>query len=442
MARAAGNGETDTVPVLQLVSEYDRSSSGAFQRGWPQAVKSHDGHLWFAAPNGLCVVDPHDFHLTFQASDVEVGPILVNGQPISFANISESAGVGTPRALRFPSNLRSLEIEFTVASLNWPDRVKFQHRLDNFDTDWVEGGAERRVRYSGLPFGEYSFRVRAMNPDGTWGRENAALAFTLPPPLWRSPTVIATVALLAAVSIAGIVRLISHRRLRLKLAQLGHQQAMERERMRIARDMHDDIGSKLSRVSYLSELALQDEIPSRQNVRSIAKTIRDLLQALDEIVWAVDPQNDTLENLAAYLGHYATEYLQNTSIEFELNIPPDLPVHPLTAETRHNLFLAFEEAIGNALKHSGATRLRVDMNQNNGRFEICIRDNGHGFDSLGPSTRPEAGPGLPNKRGNGLNNMRQRLAGIGGEARIESQPGQGTTVSFSLPVEANVKGNI
>jgi len=212
--------------------------------------------------------------------------------------------------------------------------------------------------------------------------------------------------------------------------------------MRIARDMHDDIGSKLSRVSYLSELALQDEIPSRQNVRSIAKTIRDLLQALDEIVWAVDPQNDTLENLAAYLGHYATEYLQNTSIEFELNIPPDLPVYPLTAETRHNLFLAFEEAVGNALKHSGATRLRVDMNQRNGNFEICVQDNGLGFDPVGPSAKLAAGSGLQNKRGNGLDNMRQRLASIGGEARVESRPGQGTTVSFSLPVEANGKGNI
>jgi ligand-binding sensor domain-containing protein/signal transduction histidine kinase len=443
MARPPGNSDTDAVPALQLVSEYDRSSSGAYQRGWPQAVKASDGRLWFTAPSGLCVVDPHDFHLAFQASDVEVGPILVNGRPISFAKASDGSGVGTARkAVRFPSNLRTLEIEFTVASLNWPERVQFQHRLDSFDTDWVEGGAERRVRYSGLPFGEYRFRVRAMNPDGTWGRENAALAFAFPAPLWRSPSVVAGAALLATTGVAGIVRLISHRRLRLKLAQLGQQQAMERERMRIARDMHDEIGSKLSRVSYLSELALQDETPSRQNLRSIAKTIRDLLQALDEIVWAVDPQNDTLENLAAYLGHYCTEYLQNTSIECELNIPPDLPVKPLTAETRHNLFLAFEEAVGNALKHSGATRLRVDMNQRNGHFEICIQDNGHGFDALRQSTKREAGPGLQNKRGNGLNNMRQRLASIGGEARIESRPGQGTTVSFSLPVETSGKGNI
>jgi signal transduction histidine kinase len=313
--------------------------------------------------------------------------------------------------------------------------------LDPFDSDWVDGGAERRVRYSGLPFGQYQFRVRALNLDGAWGPENAVLAFSLPPPVWRLPAVLGLEALLAATAVAGSARLISHRRLRLKLAQLGQQQAMERERMRIARDMHDDLGSKLTRISYLSELALQDEVSPRKNLRDISQSIRDVLQTVDEIVWAVDPQNDTLENLAAYLGHYATEYLQNTSIECELNIAPNLPVHPLTAEARHNLFLAFKEGIGNALKHSAATRLRVDLSQKNGRFEICIQDNGRGFGCPPNPAPPRPAAGAPAKRGHGLANMRLRLAAVGGEARIESQPGHGTRVTLILPVKETQKDN-
>jgi ligand-binding sensor domain-containing protein/signal transduction histidine kinase len=436
MPHPAAHGPAGTLPPLQMVSEYDRASSGVARRGSPQAVKSRDGRLWFAAPNALCVVDPRDFQNTFQRLQVELGPIVVNGKLLPMANAAAKAEPGNfGSLLRLPAGLRTLEIEYTVPSLNWPERVQFQHRLDNFDADWVEGGPERRVRYSGLPLGQYRFRVRARNLDGTWGPENAALAFDLPVPLWRSPLLLGFEGLLAVSAVAGVVRLISHRRLRLKLAKLGQQQAMERERMRIARDMHDEVGSKLTRISYLSELALQDEVPSRQNLRSIAQNTRDLLQTVDEIVWAVDPQNDTLENLAAYLGHYVTEYFQNTSIECELNIAPDLPFYPLTAETRHNLFLAFEEAAGNALKHSTASRVRVDMSRKNGYFEICIQDNGRGFDS--PSGRaPSNGRNNSTvKMGHGLVNMRQRLETVGGEARIESRPGQGTSVTFRLPVK-------
>jgi ligand-binding sensor domain-containing protein/signal transduction histidine kinase len=437
-----GKHHADSLPALQLVSEYDHSSSAVSKQGWPQAVKSRDGRLWFVGANGLCVVDPRDFQTSFQPWQVELGPVLVNGRPLRVANASADADPGAPgKPLRFPASLRTLEIEFTVPSLNWPERVEFQHRMDNFDSDWVEGGPERRVRYSGLPFGQYRFRVRAMNLDGTWGRENSSLVFDLPVPLWRSPLILAVEGLVALTAVAGVVRLISHRRLRLTLAQLGHQQAMERERMRIARDMHDEVGSKLTRISYLSELALQDEVPSRQNLRSIAQTTRDLLQTVDEIVWAVDPQNDTLENLAAYLGHYATEYLQNTSIECELNIAPDLPLHPLTAETRHNLFLAFEEAVGNALKHSGATRVRVAMTRANGNFEISIQDNGRGFDSPSGVAVAKGKTSTPNNKGNGLVNMRQRLSSIGGQALIESSPGQGTSVIFSLPVNEEPTNN-
>jgi ligand-binding sensor domain-containing protein/signal transduction histidine kinase len=436
------NSAAGCFPQLQTVSQFDSSSLAIVRTGWPQAVKARDGRMWFTGPNAVYVLDPHDFHPSAAPFRVELESVMVNGQPWSFRNAFDMADRLDPdKPLEFPSHLRTLEIEFTAPSMVSPERLQFQHRLDHFDKDWVDNDTDRRVRYNGLPFGKYQFHVRAKNMDGTWGPENASLVFVLPPPFWRRPWVIAVEALLAGTIIAAAARLFFHRRLRLRLAQLGQQEAMERERMRIARDMHDEIGSRLTRISYFSELALQEETPSKESLHSIADTIRDLLQTLDEIVWAVNPQNDTLENLAAYLGYYVTEYLHNTSVECKLDIPPNLPLIPLTAETRHNIFLAFEEALSNALRHSGATCVCVDMSQSDGRFEIRVRDNGRGFDRSGDLVNggKNNSPAGRKQPGNGLVNIVQRLESVGGEANIESHPGKGTVVTLRLWTKSKPK---
>lgn len=420
------------LPRLQTVSQFDSFSLAVESAGWPQAVKARDGRMWFTGSSAIYVIDPHDFHPAAAPFQVELQSVVVNGQRWSFRNALGTADQLEPdKPLQFPSHLRTLEIEFTAPCLMSPERLQFQHRLDHFDKDWVDNDTDRRVRYNGLPFGRYQFHARAKNADGTWGPDNASLVFELPPPFWRRPSVILAESLLVIAIVSAVVRLFSHRLLRLRLAQLGQQEAMERERMRIARDMHDEIGSRLTRISYFSELALQEETPSRESIHSIADTIRDLLQTLDEIVWAVNPQNDTLENLAAYLGYYVTEYLHNTSVECKLEIPPNLPVIPLTAETRHNVFLAFEEAVSNALRHSGATRVCVNMSQSDGKFEIRIQDNGRGFDRNGEQAGTDKN-GARKKRGNGLINMAQRLESVGGETNIESARGSGTVVTFRL----------
>lgn len=431
------------LPESEIARAYEPSSLAVLSRGWPQAVKAGDGRLWFVGPHEIYVLDPRDFHAKSQSLQVELETIRVNGQPLIFRHAFGTASTAAPSVpLSLPSSLRTLEFEFTAPSLDWPEQVQFQHRLDHFDKDWVDNAGERRVRYNGLPYGQYRFHVRARKPDGMWGDE-ATLEFELPPPFWRLPLVLMAETFVAVIAVVAGARVFFHRRLRLKLARISQQEAMERERMRIARDMHDEIGSRLTRISYFSELALQDEVPSRLSLQSIAGTIRDLLKTLDEIVWAVNPQNDTLENLAEYLGHYVTEYLQNTSVSCKLNIPANLPARLLSAETRHNVFLAFEEAVGNALRHSSATSISVEMNHHEGKFVIRIHDNGRGFDPAAMAVTAPAGgaTGSPvrSRKGNGLVNMRERLAGVGGETRIDSHVGQGTTVTFSVPINTEPK---
>ncbi len=156
-----------------------------------------------------------------------------------------------------------------------------------------------------------------------------------------------------------------------------------------------------------------------------------MLHSLDEIVWAVNPQNDTLEQLASYIGQYVQEYFQMTGIKCEMDLPTRLPRHSLSSQTRHHLFLAVREACTNMLKHSAATRCKVSMACSDANLEIVISDNGSGFVRpalAGGAHDPAAGSG------NGLRNLSQRMADIGGHCAVESAPGRGTTVRFTLPL--------
>jgi signal transduction histidine kinase len=422
--------------------------------GWPRALNSPDGRFWFATIAGVVNFEPLGLEPNSAPPTVRLESVLVNGQLLVPAGARGKGTRGPPQPagwftdgaapLKLPSNLRSLDIQFTAFCFAAPEKLRFRHRLEGSDADWVDGGVERWVHYGRLPSGSYDFRVTACNAAGVWNQTGAGFAFRIPPPAWRAAWALGLYGCAVVGMVAGTARLVSYRRLRWRLARLAQEQAMQRERMRIAQDMHDEIGSKLTRISFMSELAkgqLQGQEPVAVKLDAIAHTSRDLLQSLDEIVWVVNPRNDTLEHLAAYLGHYATEYLQNTSVECELHIPRNLPHQPLSAETRHNLFLAFEEALNNALKHGRPSKVRVAMVAGPSRFEITIQDNGCGFDLAGVS--PAAafpGAARPPHGGNGLWNMRQRLVDVGGQCAITSQPGQGSTVSLSVPLNGEQQG--
>jgi signal transduction histidine kinase len=161
-----------------------------------------------------------------------------------------------------------------------------------------------------------------------------------------------------------------------------------------------------------------------------------VLQSLDEIVWAVNPQKDTLDHLICYIGQFSQEYFKRTGIECELEIPPSIPDQSLSSQSRHHLFLAVYEALANILKHSQATRAKIEMSCRNGNFTIKICDNGVGFDSA--SSQSDS---LASAAGfcNGLGNMRQRMADLGGRCTVDSKIGDGTTIQFLLYLDKNVK---
>lgn len=417
--------------------EARHSSAKTVAGGWPRALRSPEGRLWFATSGGLVSLNTSGEHVEKPAPPVYLENILVNGESLQPETQRALAPLKMRAAepVKLRPDLRSIEFRFTALNFASPEQLRFRHKLEGFEPDWVNT-SERQVRYGRLPYGEYRFRVAASHAGGVWHEVSSPFIFQVLTPLWRTPEAMGLYVLVVVGAVAGIVRLVSHRRLRLHLARLEQQQALERERVRIAQDMHDDLGSKLTKISFLSERArveLSDNAKAAGQLESIASTSRELLQTLDEIVWAVNPHNDTLEHLAAYLAQYASDYFTNTAVECDLRLPRQLPDQPVSAEARHNLFLAFEEALNNALKHSGASKVRVEMVSSPTEFEIHVADDGCGLDI---SEKTEPAPGSP-RSGNGLTNMQQRLADVGGHCQISSERGHGTTVHLKIPLNGD-----
>lgn len=435
--------DPQTPIVSKLMSDARTAAESATVFGGVRALLSSEGKLWFATSEGVLNVDTRRPEIESTPLPVYIEKVSFNGEtPVSLLrNAVWSPAFTNKTAVTVLRDLRALEIHYTALSFTTPEKTQFRYKLEGSDSDWVDNGTTRYAKYTPLSYGRYVFRVAARNGDGPWQEAANSFAFEVPTPLYLQGWAIGLYGVAAIALVAGIVRVVSHRRLRATLAQLEQQQSLERERMRIARDMHDEIGSKLTKISFLSEHARVDaktEGPLAGKIESIAETSRELLQTMDEIVWVVNPRNDSLEHLAAYLSHYADEYFQNTSVECEQRLPQAIPHIPLSSETRHNLFLAFEETLNNVLKHSGASKVKVEMTVNAPKFEIIVTDNGKGFESGAAAANGAVKNSRGGRGGNGLRNIRQRLTDIGGESAIRSQPGAGTTVSLFIRLGQSV----
>jgi signal transduction histidine kinase/ligand-binding sensor domain-containing protein len=409
--------------------------SGPDLPGGPTSLQSRDGLLWLVVGGKVMVLDPRSALGQERPPPIYIESVRVNGLVQQGGPEGRNQNPGTTDPVQISPRVRTLEFEFTSPCLTLPEKARFRYKLEGFDADWIESTSlPRRARYAAIPPASYCFRVYACDADGTWSQTDSSFAFLVPTPPWRTPWAI----FLYLVSLAAIAsmtaRFISHRRLRHRLLTLEHSEEMSRERMRIAQDMHDEIGSKLARISYLVEGVKTELKGVYSNVRivdSLAKTSRDLLRSLDQMVWAVNPRNDSLEQLAVYLCRYAADFFQDTSILCEFQVPEHLPAAPFSAEVRHNLLLAFQEVLTNVMKHSGADRVTVKFNCDPGSAQIEVTDNGRGFDPTNPVNATKS----RNVRGGqGIPGLKRRLQALGGQCQITSSIDQGASVIFRIPL--------
>ena len=291
----------------------------------------------------------------------------------------------------------------------------------------VIGGDQRRATYLNVPSGRYTFRAIGL----TGAEQPAAASLSMPlevrPHLWQRSWFWP---LLTAGAMAGVATLVVRhlrRRNRRRLRELSFQHALERDRTRIARDLHDDLGTRVTVLNLTASLARQsmdhDPDRARRQLDKMTGAARELVVAMDDLVWTVDPTHDNLDDLASQLTRHAEEIFRDSPVRCRLDIPSELPPRPINSDLRHNVSMAVREALHNILKHAGPCEATLRVRFEQSLLTVEVVDTGRGFDA-----------DSEHRDGHGLHNFQDRLGDLGGTCQITSSPGGGTRVSLRCPV--------
>ncbi len=289
-------------------------------------------------------------------------------------------------------------------------------------------GGPSECGYDYLPPGEYRFKLQALTETGEWTGAMVSLPFTVVPPFWQTTWFRGGVLMFIVGALVAGVRFATWRNMRLKLELVDRARAVEQERIRIARDIHDDLGANLTQIALLSELAqtdLEQPAQARSHLKAIFTTAGAVARQLDEIVWAITPVNDTLEQFTSYVCKYAQDNLRVAGIRCRLDVPEPVPDYSMSSAERHALFLAAKEALHNVVKHAHADQVWLRLKVQGDALVLVIEDNGKGISEhvLGVGT------------GHGLANMRNRLKYVGGTFERKSEVGLGASVRLVLALK-------
>jgi ligand-binding sensor domain-containing protein/signal transduction histidine kinase len=382
-------------------------------------ARARDGKFYFGGSEGVNGFYPDSIRAPEYTAPVVLTGFRVTGnRPVS-THASARSGVVTASYLD-----DILDFEFVSLDYRAPARNRYAYIMEGFNAGWIDAGTQRHASYTHLDPGEYVFKVRGTNSDGVWSPTPASLRVVITPVYWQTWWFRGALALFAVTILWLLYRYRVNRLLEL-----------ERTRAAIATDLHDDIGASLTNIALFSDLAKRDILSgSGEAVRRlelIAQTSRSLLDAMNDIVWSIKPENDGLEQTILRMEDYAVSILEENGIDLHVQVPEGLRELKLPMAVRRNLFLVFKEAIGNILKHAQADAVEVSIEaaSREGRqqgLRLRIRDNGRGF---------RAAEG---RRGNGLHNMERRTQALAGSVAVTSSPGEGTTVEIWLPLNSPI----
>jgi ligand-binding sensor domain-containing protein/signal transduction histidine kinase len=405
-------GRHDGLPALEFSDGYQ-----------PACWRGADGRLWFTTVNGVVWVNADEFTVHGQESKVLIEEMLVDGDKVALHG----------GKIIVPPGRGQFDFRFTALNFEAGDKVRFRYRLDGLDKDWVDADNWRTAQYRHLLPQSYRFRVIACNAEGIWSKDAAVVEFVVRPFFYQTWWFKILVSVLVIGGIAYGVRRAVTRKYRRKLARLQQQHAIERDRARIAKDIHDDVGAGLTQITLLTELARRDPEQTDSNLHRISDSARQLTKAMDEIVWAVDPQHDTLAGLMDYISAYAEDFLRVADIRCRMDLPVQLPEERVNAEVRYNLFLALKETLNNIVKHAKASEVWLRLQLQPGLFTLIIEDNGQGLP--GAPGQDELPPGKERiSSGSGLVNLENRLKAVGGCCKIDSIAGRGTRVEMTVAI--------
>jgi len=374
-----------------------------------QLLKNKRGEIYWSGVNGLYRFYPQNLNRSSQAPAIRLTEFRLFNEAVKL-----DTAIAEIKTIRL--NYDQDFFSFAFAALDFTNSLKNQYayKLEGLDRDWVQAGIKREANYTHIPPGEYVFRVKGANADGVWNEDGVSVQIIISPPFWKTWWF----RLLILAIIAGLLEALHKYRLSKKLE-------IERTRLRIARDLHDDVGSSLSSIALTAEL-LQKEPASdgldKRRLERVQTTAQKLAGNLKEIVWAIDPQKDKLNDLLQHMKETADELLGQKGITYTVDFPSeDLP-QSLHMDFRRNLFLIYKEMLHNVVKHAAATQVDIALTKSNGMLQLQVSDNGKGFGE------ENAG------NGSGLKSMRARAGELKGQMEISSHPGSGTTVRLTVKI--------
>ena len=415
---------------------YDGTSGvGNLEFNRNAVLRVADGTVFFGGDRGVTRFTPSHIRDGGHAGPVVVTRVLRSNRD----GTREERFVGPEGITLAPSDY-TVTVELAALNFIQPQRSRYEVQLEGFDPTWVPAGTARRASYTNLPHGRYTFRARAANADGVWSPEVLEIPVVVRPWIWETLGFRAAALTMLLAGVGWVTAAVQRGRYREELEEARRREALEQERDRISRDMHDEVGASLTEIALLSQTAahrsgLQGGAPGE--LERIAVRSRETLRSIGEIVWALDPRHDRPTHLVSYLREYAADFLEGAGLDPELHFEEGWSEGALTSDFRRNVFLVLKEALTNVVKHAGAGTVRVTCTFPGRRMILQVEDDG-----VGGAGEPEVGgggkeglrPGAGGRGGRGLPNMQGRAAALAGRLDVVSVPGKGTTVLLDVPL--------
>lgn len=398
-------------------------------------LKDKKGDLWFSSFSTITRFSPR--------VDVEVAPPTVfidafsaGGNTLDVSDLGESMIKG----LEFAPDDRQIQISFFAISFGSGENLRFQYKLN--ENEWSSPSDQRGVSLDLAP-GSYDFAVRAINADGVVSENNSRARFVILRPVWQRWWFITLAIVLVGGSVLALdrYRIAKTREAKAALAELKKSREerfaeLQRVRSRIAADLHDDIGSSLTQIAVLSEIA-KSQADISNDEKLIAPLVRikgvskELVDVMSDVVWAINPSKDNLRDLVQRMRRFASDTCSGKNIHFDLEAPSLEDIVPLGANIRREVFAIFKESINNSVKYSNCKKVDSVFRIDKSVLILEIHDDGDGFDS----ELVDSAEFSFDRGGNGLINMRRRATELGGRFRIDSKIGEGTRILLEVPID-------